>query len=295
MDKEGDAMINFNQPETYEHIDFNHLDFPFGCYHIKDSTTLPHWHTHTEIIYAKKGSVNLYINGTPFLCAEGDIQFIPGNSLHTIIPKGHGTYVAIVIGDELMNDMNTDIHLSQILTPISKANQLSTLHIATTDTFYPNLFSSIQTILSENEKEDSYYEPLIKIELCKFYTQLLRSVPHLHITKKEHTFTQTQNFKQSIEYLTQHYSNKLTIKTMSHLMNMSEQHFSRLFKAYTGKTFVDYLTLFRLEQAKKLLIHSDIPITQIPELTGFCNPNYFSRIFKTHYGQTPSQTRKESS
>ena len=75
-------------------------------------------------------------------------------------------------------------------------------------------------------------------------------------------------------------------------MNMSEQHFSRLFKTYTGKTFIDYLTQFRLEQARKLLLKSDLPITQIPELTGFCNPNYFSRIFKHYYEQTPSEARK---
>lgn len=79
---------------------------------------------------------------------------------------------------------------------------------------------------------------------------------------------------------------------MSNYANMSNQHFCRLFKAYTGKTFIEFLSLYRLEQSNLLLITTDVPITQIPERTGFCNANYFARVYKNRYGHPPSYTRK---
>lgn len=285
-------MINFNQPETYEHIDFQSMDFPFGCYHIPDFPTLPHWHNHMEIIYAKKGSVNVYINGNQYPLVEGDISFIPGSSLHSIIPLGHALYTAIVIGDELLSDTHYDTHFNQLLLPFYPDYQMTPHRFTSSDEFYNDLAQCLESIIQEDQKETQYYEQMIKIEVFRFFALLLRNIPDLYVKKNTIQLFQTQNLKKAIEYLTNHYSEKITIKTMSQFMNLSEQHFSRLFKAYTGKTFIDYLNIFRLEQAKKLLISSDMPITQIPELTGFCNPNYFSRIFKNYYGYTPSQIRK---
>ncbi|MFA9465660.1 MAG: helix-turn-helix domain-containing protein [Velocimicrobium sp.] len=285
-------MINFNQPDTYEHIDFPNIYFPFGCYPIHNLTTLPHWHPHTEIIYTQKGSVDIYINGTSYSCYEGDIQLIPANSLHSILPKNHAVYIAIVIGDKLLSEVANDLHFKQISCFLSEKSHLITYQLSTTNSFYKIIYPCIQTLLAEDCSNHPMKELMIKLEICRFFALLNRYIPDIIANSEKSYPSHTQNLKMAIEFLTNHYAEKITIKTMSQLMNMSEQHFSRLFKTYTGKTFVDYLTQFRLEQAKRLLIQSDLPITQIPELTGFCNPNYFSRIFKRHFGLSPSQTRK---
>jgi len=287
-------MINYNQPYTYEHIKFHNVDFPFACYTMYGVTTLPHWHPHTEIVYAKKGSVDIYINGTSYECEEGDLQLISENSLHSILPKNHATYVAIVIGDGLLKELSNDVHFKQILCPFTEKYNLCTYHISTKNTIYKTLYPSIKNLLAEVYSGNQMKELLIKLEICRFIALLNRQVPNMSTESEKQHLTHTQNLKISIEYLSNHYDEKITIGTMSRLMNMSEQHFSRLFKTYTGKTFIDYLTQFRLIQARKLLMQSDLPITQIPELTGFCNPNYFSRIFKHHFGQSPSQARKSN-
>ena len=288
-------MIDFNQPDTYEHINFPHQDFPFGTYTIPNLTTLPHWHTHIEFIYAKKGTVDVYINGTQYPCYEGDILFIPGNSLHSIIPKGHSIYTAIVIGDDLLNQLRHDIHFTQILEAYGENAFPLPFHFSSTDILSTEIIEIINTIISEHTKKQPYYQGMIKLELCRFFTIIHRYYPHLISRSQEGYTNQTNNIKSAIEYLTIHFAEKINLSDMSHLMNLSEQHFSRLFKAYTGKTFIEYLTLFRLEQAEKLLLHSNLPITNIPEVTGFCNQNYFSRVYKKHFGQPPSKTRKTNS
>ncbi len=285
-------MIDFNHPNTYEHIQFFQDNFPFGAYTIPNSTTLPHWHTHTEMVCTLKGTTYVYINGQQHTCPEGEIQLIPANSLHGIVPKGHSIYTAIVIGDELLTSLYTDFHLAPILKSYENNPFTHPLHISTSDDAYLMLHSTFQRITQEHSEKKDHYQALIKLELCRFFSLLKRNYTQPEFPPHLQTSSQTNYIKNAIEYLTLHFTEKITIAHMCHITNLSEQHFSRIFKAHTGKTFVEYLTLFRLEQAQKLLIHSNLPITQIPEVTGFCNANYFSRIYKKRYGQPPSKTRK---
>ena len=183
-------------------------------------------------------------------------------------------------------------HFSAIVKPIADGFFFSPCHLTAQDAVHPSLVKNLKNIIRESATHLPHRELFIKLELCQFFASLARYNPALFSTAETLSTSHTTNMKLAIEYLTDHYSEKITIRTMTELMNMSEQHFSRLFKTYTGKTFVEYLTLYRLECANKLLLKSNLPITQIPELTGFCNPNYFSRVYKNYYGHSPSQSRK---
>jgi len=65
---------------------------------------------------------------------------------------------------------------------------------------------------------------------------------------------------------------------------------SRVFKQITGINFIDYLSNLRIEQAKDLLLGSDMKITDIADRVGYQN-NYFTRVFKKYEGITPGQYR----
>ncbi|MCK5200971.1 MAG: helix-turn-helix transcriptional regulator, partial [Spirochaetales bacterium] len=73
---------------------------------------------------------------------------------------------------------------------------------------------------------------------------------------------------------------------------LSVSQFSLLFKEGTGKTFIEYLTLCRMEEAKKLLKTTDLKSYEIAEKTGFTDPRYFSIIFKKTIGLTPMEYRR---
>ncbi len=73
---------------------------------------------------------------------------------------------------------------------------------------------------------------------------------------------------------------------------LSVSQFSLLFKEGTGKTFTEYLTMCRVEEAKKLLKTTDSKSYEIAEKTGFADPRYFSIIFKKTTGMTPIEFRR---
>ena len=62
---------------------------------------------------------------------------------------------------------------------------------------------------------------------------------------------------------------------------------SLAFKEIVGISFKEYLVLFRLTEAKKLLLSSDLSISDIAEKVGYVNVNNFIRIFKEKENITP--------
>ncbi|MGC9421786.1 helix-turn-helix domain-containing protein [Vibrio sp.] len=87
----------------------------------------------------------------------------------------------------------------------------------------------------------------------------------------------------------EHYSDpEFTTSVAAALMYVSERSLQRRFKNATGKTFKEYLTEYRLDQACRLLINGE-KVSQVAFLCGFNDPSYFSQRFKSHFGLSPSQ------
>lgn len=87
--------------------------------------------------------------------------------------------------------------------------------------------------------------------------------------------------------------NKVTVAELAEMYNMSEGHFIRQFKAYTGYTPLEYRVRKIVENAKSLLSGTDMSIADISGTLGFEDPLYFSRMFKKNTGVSPREYRKK--
>lgn len=90
------------------------------------------------------------------------------------------------------------------------------------------------------------------------------------------------------------YSNSekdITIPEYAQMCNLSESRFSHLFKKNTGVSPIQYILNIRIEKAKALLEHTDLPIAEISDMTGMQSQHYFSRIFKKYTNMSPSEYR----
>ena len=94
----------------------------------------------------------------------------------------------------------------------------------------------------------------------------------------------------AVEYVKEHYADQeLSIETICSYLNVSAAYFSTVFKKETGKTFINYLTDYRMEQAVDLLLTKDEKTYIIAEKVGYSDPNYFSYVFKKQFGMSPSK------
>ena len=279
--------------ENYEETPLETDDFRFRCFALSNEDTPPHWHNHSEILYIRKGSCTVYINGSSLECGEGDLVFVPRGSLHSTLSEESYRYFALVIGDSLLFPELKDTHYAAALSPFVAGSPCEAVHIDRKPAGGSGLSGIVQSVIDEYEGKKRGYRAMIKAELCRFFTLLQREIPAPEMI--DHQNRMTMKMKHVIEYISSHYRDRIHQAEMARDTGMSSQHFCRTFKSYTGQTFVSYLNDYRLEQADRLLKETDLPVTCIPELTGFCNVNYFSRLYRARYGCSPSVSRRKAS
>jgi two-component system response regulator YesN len=98
---------------------------------------------------------------------------------------------------------------------------------------------------------------------------------------------------QAKRYINEHFREPLSLEDVAREVHLSSFYLSRLFKEKEGVNFVDYLTRLRLEEAKKLLVQTNDKVAAIAERVGYAEANYFSRIFRRHFGMSPSEYRQQ--
>ncbi|AGX42814.1 helix-turn-helix domain-containing protein [Clostridium saccharobutylicum] len=92
----------------------------------------------------------------------------------------------------------------------------------------------------------------------------------------------------SIDYMNQHFEEKITLDSLSNLTNISKSNFNRVFKKETGISPIEYLINIRLVKAKKFLREKNINITEISAKCGFYSCSHFSACFTKQLGLSPS-------
>lgn len=90
-------------------------------------------------------------------------------------------------------------------------------------------------------------------------------------------------------YVINNYQSEISLKTVSGIANLSEAAFCRYFKKRTRKTFLSFLTEFRMSVTCKLLVNKDVNVSQAAYQSGFTDLSNFNRKFKSLFGITPSE------
>lgn len=94
-----------------------------------------------------------------------------------------------------------------------------------------------------------------------------------------------------IEYLQQDLSLTPDLKTLAEIACLSLSQYKNLFRQSSGLSTGQYLLQLRMEKAKALLAHTDVPIAVIAQQVGYQNASAFSRRFADYYGQSPKDFR----
>lgn len=96
----------------------------------------------------------------------------------------------------------------------------------------------------------------------------------------------------AVGYIKSNYSHDITLSQLSQYVDMSSSYFSSVFKKETEYSFIEYLNMTRIEQAKKLLLQTDYKSYEIAERVGFSDNTYFCKVFKKATGISPIEFRE---
>lgn len=100
--------------------------------------------------------------------------------------------------------------------------------------------------------------------------------------------------RKGLRYIVRFYhEDALALKHIAVWAGLTLFHFSRLFQREVGMSPIHYLNHYRVEKAKRILLTSDHPVSEIGQMVGIRNPSKFGRLFRQVTGATPSQYRAQ--
>ena len=95
----------------------------------------------------------------------------------------------------------------------------------------------------------------------------------------------------SVAYINAFYTEDISVPKLAAMDNLSVSRYNTVFKGLMGVSPVKYILRLRMNHAASLLNGTNIPVGIIGESVGYSDKHFFSKIFKKHFGLSPSEYR----
>lgn len=153
---------------------------------------------------------------------------------------------------------------------------------------YRNLME--QLIVEDYDVISKLYHRETMEEACNYFVVLTERIFGM-VKTSANSNSRSNSIQDAVEYMKEHYAEKISLADMSQRVNMSDKYFCKLFKEVTGETFVGYLTNIRIQAAREMLERTDMKTYEVAERAGFGDYHHFCKTFKKITGRTPTEIR----
>lgn len=282
---------------NYENVDMPDKTFPIRIsMNSSDNHRIfvhPHWHEEIEILYMVTGDAIQQINENVFRLVPGDLAIIGSNDIHATYTEHEGRYEILVLqfGSGLVKSIN-------LITPEKKwvDDFLDNLEFTGPIPLLRNerIVAIIYNLYQELREQNPAYEVFVKAGLYELIGLLIRE--YRQFARERHKIKEMDRTRQMLQntfqLIDENYSRNLTLNHAARVSNLSVAHLCRLFKRFTGMTFKEYLTVYRISRAEEFLQEGQ-SITETAYACGFNSIDSFIRAFKKQKKCTPSTYRKK--
>lgn len=279
-----------------EQIDGMTTEYPY-CLHKRDLTdfVIPwHWHEELELGYIEDGTSKITTVGEEYIIHQGDGFFVNSNVMLTKENANPGSkaleinhiFHPIFLGGHFKSRFET-----KYVDPITNNRQIE-VHVIrrgrpTTDKILSNLYRLCE-MQSQNDME--FQTRNLLSETWLLLLEEIRENYQKNIFKTE----QQDRLRNMLSFVHAHYSEHISVAQIAEATGVSEREVTRSFQRGIHKSPVEYITAYRLNEAKKLLINSSLTITEISYQCGFSDSAYFGKVFRKVFRITPKDYRAKS-
>lgn len=269
---------------------------------INDGMTIvyPHWHKEIEIIYSKRGTVNIGVGDDIVCVSEGEIYFFASGEPHYFLASPDSERIVyqfdLQLFDEKLLRQSKDKSLAELFE--SGAKHSSEWPEALTKKVKELLLE----LFEELENDSLGKKFAIYAYLFQLVTQFYRQLPATKLAVKKGGRASTIRYKETLErldkifsYVEMYYLESITLEEVAREVGFSPYYFTRFFKNNTGQTFVSFLNEYRIIQAKFILANEKIPMIEVAEKSGFSSVKTFHHVFKEAVGISPLKYQKSMS
>ncbi len=270
-------LISINKIVTIHYYEFGR-GFSFGG----------EVHDFWEMVYVDRGRVSITADNRSFCLEQGEVAFHKPNEFHSI--RTADTAADVFVITFVCSSAAMDFFKKRVAkVPKKLRENISSIIEESSATFNLMPITGVELELKEDAPVGG--QQLIRLHLEELLIMLLRSGSSekntaLFPTKESmesHLVSRAKEILQNGIY------SRMTVDEVCRRLNYSRAYLSKIFKASTGKTILEYLLSLKIKEAKRLIREDSINFTQISDKLAFDNPQYFSRVFKRITNFTPSQ------
>ena len=259
-----------------------------------DETLNCHWHPDFELSVLISGTLDFYVSGVHLKMEAGDCIFINSNTMHTA-KQAKGSHGAVIKGvafpvSLFVSDTSSTIYRKYfdlvMLAPIQG------IIISGNSPFASKIAGMIMEIQGLSNRDFGYELDCLSLlsylwkDTLAYITSNKPELLENKVNRKNE-----ERAKKILSFIHEHYWKELTVDSLARYANISRSECFRCFKHFTNKNPMEYIKEYRLTKAAKLLMESNLSVTEIAMTCGFNSSSYFGKVFRETYGVSPKQYR----
>lgn len=252
-----------------------------------------HWHDTLELFFIENGTIEYFTPESTKRFPAGTGGIINSNVLHRtrILSNMEENIQCIHLFDStLISGERGSLIEEKYVNPFIFNSKIEMV------AFSPDkaVESEILKLLRESfalDEEESGYELLLRNKLSTIWLMILDMLGG-NIVSDSVQSKKSQQMKQMMIYVQEHYFEKITIKQLANAAYLSERACYRIFDECIRMTPMDYVISYRLQMAIQMLLKEQHGLAEISQNCGFGNSSYFGKVFKERIGCTPMEYRR---
>ncbi len=246
-----------------------------------------HAHDFLELYYFLDGSVTYYIEDQVYDLCPGDLLIIPAGKMHRpVIANEHAAYERMVLWITPQYLQSIDSPAGDLQKNLQKVGEHGyCVPFRGDETVFVTALLKKLLYMQKNDIDPKFCAGAVELYLWTIF----RSYGVIDTTHRN----ETQVIPQVIRYITEHFSEPLTLEDIAAEFFVSKSYLNRHFKAYTNSTVYAYIMALRLTHARRML-REGIPAVEAGRECGFSDYSTFYKAFKTQTGLSPQQFKSRA-
>lgn len=228
-----------------------------------------HIHEHSEILYCKSGTGEVFVNGKKISLSDNEFVFIPPNYIHCYDCPEADVICAVFSNDFIPLYFKT-ANGGDLIADKINAGELSVVFEA----------------LPKTDKDDAL--------LISAYLNLICHKVIMNGEFKKGSVNDSVLYQKVISYISENFTDNISLEKIAKTFGYNTKYLSFALHSLTGIHFTDFIALYRVEYAKELMAkNKELSVAEIAMKCGFSSINTFNRRFKKMTSMTPSEYRKK--
>jgi len=268
--------------------DFETVDYlQDKCIRLYDNVEVeeypPHWHNAIEIIMPLINTYSVICSGKSYELEERDIILIPAGKIHNL-KANEGRRLILLCDNRLIDGVPALPDLRSVIAEPLTITEENGVDIRRS---LGHIMEEIYTLYFEDNALSDIY---VYMKILSFLTRIKEY--QLSKFRSDDSEKYSDTIHRIFSYIEQNYMYDISLEDLARIAGYSACHFSRIFKKYSGTTFINFLNNRRVSAAELLLLEENASVTDASARVGFSSLTTFNRVFKEINGCTPSEFKK---